>query len=159
MKLCKLLKKLQSLLPRSEAELQQRWRPSRRWTCCRLPLGAKGKLSIKMAQKLASLREYFHAQGLLFCYSFHDRVPNRTLLQKGTVMLIFMFTSEARPNLHAFAGDATGSKLPENHAPWSAAGLIRSDQHPPHRFSRAKIEEAIKLVGFQLWRMKPPQQT
>jgi hypothetical protein len=44
--------------------------------------------------------------------------------------------------------------LPERHAPWTAAGLIKSDQHPPHRFSRAKIEEAIKLSGFQLWRLK-----
>jgi len=74
---------------------------------------------------------------------------------KGIVMLIYMFTSEANPNLHAFAGDASGSKLPESHAPWTAAGLIKSDQHPPHRFSRAKIEEAIKLSGFQLWRLKP----
>jgi hypothetical protein len=70
-------------------------------------------------------------------------------------MLIYMFTSEASPNLHAFAGDLSGSKLPENHAPWIAAGLITSSQHPPYRFSRAKIEEAIKLSGFQLWRLKP----
>jgi hypothetical protein len=69
-------------------------------------------------------------------------------------MLIYMFASEANPNLHAFAGDPSGSKLPENHAPWIAAGLIKSDQHPPHRFSRAKIEAAIKLSGFQLWRLK-----
>jgi hypothetical protein len=69
-------------------------------------------------------------------------------------MLIYVFTSEANPNLHAFAGDPAGSKLPESHAPWAAAGLIKSDQHPPHRFSRAKIEEAIKLSGFQLWRLK-----
>jgi hypothetical protein len=70
-------------------------------------------------------------------------------------MLIFMFTSEASRNLRAFAGDPSGSKLPESHAPWTAAGLIKSDEHPPHRFSRAKIEEAIKLSGFQLWRLKP----
>jgi hypothetical protein len=70
-------------------------------------------------------------------------------------MLIYMFTSEAGPNLHAFAGDSAGSKLPEKHAPWIAAGLIKSDQHPPYRFSRAKIEQAIKLSGFQLWRLKP----
>ena len=70
-------------------------------------------------------------------------------------MQIYMFTSDASPNLHAFAGDPSGSKLPEGHGPWSAAGSLRSDQHPPYRFSRAKIEEAIKLVGFQLWRKKP----
>jgi len=73
---------------------------------------------------------------------------------KGISMQIYMFKSEASPTLHAFAGDPDGSKLPESHGPWGAAGSIRSDQHPPHRFSRAKIEEAIKLIGFQLWRMK-----
>jgi len=73
---------------------------------------------------------------------------------KGVSMQIYMFKSEASPTLHAFAGDPDGSKLPEGHGPWGAAGSIRSDQHPPHRFSRAKIEEAIKLIGFQLWRMK-----
>jgi len=80
---------------------------------------------------------------------------SKTSVAKGIVMLIYMFTSEASPNLHAFAGDPSGSKLPETHAPWTAAGSIKSDQHPPHRFSRAKIEQAIKLSGFQLWRMKP----
>jgi hypothetical protein len=78
---------------------------------------------------------------------------------KGIVMLIYMFTSEASANLYAFAGDASGSKLPESHAPWAAAGLIASDQHPPHQFSRAKIEQAIKLSGFQLWRLKPATET
>ena len=70
-------------------------------------------------------------------------------------MQIYMFTSESTPNLHAFAGDLAGSKLPRNHAPWNVDGSIRPGDHPPHRFSRAKIEEAIKFDGFQLWRMKP----
>ncbi len=69
-------------------------------------------------------------------------------------MQIYMFVSETS-NLHAFAGDPTGSKLPKNHGPWDAEGSLRSDQHPPHRFSRARIEEAIALTGFQLWRLKP----
>ena len=69
-------------------------------------------------------------------------------------MQIYMFKSEANANLHAFAGDRAGSKLPEGHGPWGATGSLRSDQHPPHRFSRAKIEAAIKLGGFQLWRLK-----
>ncbi len=71
-------------------------------------------------------------------------------------MQIYMFTSESSPNLHAFGGDPSGSKLPDNHGPWEAAGSLKSDQHPPHRLSRAKIEEAIKLKGFQLWRKKSP---
>jgi hypothetical protein len=73
-------------------------------------------------------------------------------------MQIYMFTSETSENLHAFAGDADGTKLPQKFAPWAAAGSLRSDQHPPHRFSRAKIEQAIKLAGFQLWRLKAEQQ-
>ena len=70
-------------------------------------------------------------------------------------MQIYMFTSQSTANLRAFAGDAEGSKLPPRHGPWNADGTIRSGEHPPHRFSRAKIEQAIKFDGFQLWRMKP----
>jgi hypothetical protein len=69
-------------------------------------------------------------------------------------MQIYMFMSEGSSNLRAFAGDPDGSKLPDNHGPWRAVGSLRSDQHPPHQFSRAKIEQAIKFVGFQLWRTK-----
>jgi hypothetical protein len=72
-------------------------------------------------------------------------------------MQIYMFTSETSTHLRAFAGDPSGSKLPEGHGPWTATGSLRSDEHPPHRFSRAKIEEAIKLAGFQLWRKKSTQ--
>ena len=92
---------------------------------------------------------------LILLYSWWLVSQSKTSVAKGIVMLIYMFTSEASPNLHAFAGDPSGSKLPETHAPWTAAGSIKSDQHPPHRLSRAKIEQAIKLSGFQLWRMKP----
>jgi hypothetical protein len=74
---------------------------------------------------------------------------------KDILMQIYMFTSQSAPNLRAFAGDESGSKLPERHGPWNADGSIRSGEHPPHRFSRAKIEQAIKFDGFQLWRMKP----
>jgi hypothetical protein len=74
---------------------------------------------------------------------------------KDILMQIYMFTSQSAANLRAFAGDAAGSKLPQRHGPWTADGSIRSGEHPPHRFSRAKIEQAIKLDGFQLWRMKP----
>jgi hypothetical protein len=74
--------------------------------------------------------------------------------RKDILMQIYMFTSESTPNLRAFAGDSSGSKLPQKHGPWNADGSIRSGEHPPHRFSRAKIEQAIKFDGFQLWRMK-----
>ncbi len=70
-------------------------------------------------------------------------------------MQIYMFTSESTSSLRAFAGDPSGSKLPSNHGPWKTDGSIRPGEHPPHSFSRAKIEQAIKFDGFQLWRMKP----
>ena len=70
-------------------------------------------------------------------------------------MQIYVFSSKSTVNLRAFAGDSTGSRLPANHGPWNADGWIRPGEHPPHHFSRAKIERAIKFEGFQLWRMKP----
>ncbi len=58
-------------------------------------------------------------------------------------MRIYIFKSETRKELRAFAADLAGSRLPQNHGPWA----------PPHNFSRAAIEEAIDAEGFQLWRM------
>ena len=72
---------------------------------------------------------------------------------KGQTMRIYIFKSETRGGLRAFAGDLTGSKLPQNHGPWTATGAIGPDNTPPHNFSRAAIEEAIDTEGFQLWRM------
>jgi hypothetical protein len=69
-------------------------------------------------------------------------------------MRIFMFKSEANGALRAFAGDPAGSKLPRQHGPWHATGVIREDKNPPHQFSRDAIEKAIDKDGFQLWRMK-----
>ena len=34
-------------------------------------------------------------------------------------MRIYIFKSERTKELRAFAGDAIGTKLPENHAPWT----------------------------------------
>jgi hypothetical protein len=75
-------------------------------------------------------------------------------LPKEKVLRIFIFTSEASNGLRAFAGDPAGSKLPRQHGPWHATGVIRDDKAPPHSFSRAAIEKAIDETGFQLWRMK-----
>jgi hypothetical protein len=68
-------------------------------------------------------------------------------------MRIYIFKSETRNDLRAFAGDLTGSKLPENHGPWTATGAIGPDNAPPHNFSRDAIESAIDTAGFQLWRV------
>jgi hypothetical protein len=67
-------------------------------------------------------------------------------------MRLFIFKSETRPGLCAFAGDQSGSALPENHGPWTVTGIVGPGSAPPHNISRATIEEAIGAHGFQLWR-------
>lgn len=68
-------------------------------------------------------------------------------------MRIYIFKSETRKDLHAFAADLTGSKLPQQHGPWTATGAIGPNNAPPHNFSRDAIEEGIEAEGFQLWRL------
>lgn len=68
-------------------------------------------------------------------------------------MRLYIFTSEDN-DLSAFCGDAKGTKLPAQFAPWTPAGFVENGAQPPHNFSRFKIEAALKLVGFQLWRVK-----
>jgi hypothetical protein len=66
---------------------------------------------------------------------------------------IYIFKSENRIGLRAFAGDPAGSRLPQQHGPWTAVGVVRPDADPPHKLSRASIERAIEAAGFQLWRL------
>jgi len=66
---------------------------------------------------------------------------------------LYVFKSEA-DELSAFAGDPSGSELPSQFAPWQPSGAIETGVAPPHNFSRYKIESAIKLRGYQLWRLK-----
>lgn len=68
-------------------------------------------------------------------------------------MRIYIFKSDAN-DLQAFAGDINGSRLPEKFKPWVQDGFIETGAPPPHSLSRFKIESAIKLHGFQLWRVK-----
>lgn len=70
-------------------------------------------------------------------------------------MRIFMFASQARSDLHAFAGDEAGSKLPGKYGPWGMTGALGASQKPPYNFSRQVIEHSIMKDGFQLWRTKP----
>jgi hypothetical protein len=72
-------------------------------------------------------------------------------------MRIFMFTSRAKRELRAFAGESTGAQLPQKYAPWDATGVIRPEKAPPHGFARAVIEESINSRGYQLWRTRAPQ--
>ena len=70
-------------------------------------------------------------------------------------MRIFMFVSQTRDDLHAFAGDENGSRLPAKFGPWGLTGTLQARQAPPYNFSRRTIEQAIASEGFQLWRTKP----
>jgi hypothetical protein len=69
-------------------------------------------------------------------------------------MRIYVFKSETREGLRAFAGDPDVHQLPRQHGPWTATGVIGPDSIPPHKFSRATIEKAIDTDGFQLWRLR-----
>ena len=68
-------------------------------------------------------------------------------------MQIYVFKSETA-ELSAFAGDSSGSRLPSQFAPWLPDGIVEVGMALPHNFSRYKIESAIKLNGYQLWRLK-----
>lgn len=67
-------------------------------------------------------------------------------------MRLYMFRSQ-ETDLRAFAGEPEGNTLPQQFAPWTPDGVVESGRSPPHNLSRFKIESAIKLVGFQLWRV------
>ncbi len=69
-------------------------------------------------------------------------------------MRLFMFKSNKRQELHAFAGKSNGEQLPSKFGPWEAIGVVRPDEKPPHNFSRETIEQAITSEGFQLFRLK-----
>lgn len=78
---------------------------------------------------------------------------NDAPVERRPAMRIFIFKSEARPELRAFAAELDGSQLPKQFRPWRAIGAIAPDRDPPHELSRAVIEQAIERQGFQLWRM------
>ena len=68
-------------------------------------------------------------------------------------MRIFIFKSEASPDLGAFGGDLAGLQLPSQFKPWRVVGAIAPDRNPPYKLSRDVIETAIKDRGFQLFRL------
>lgn len=71
-------------------------------------------------------------------------------------MRIYMFRSEGKPDLRAFAEKQSGDTLPKHLGPWHVTGVITEDRKPPFSLPRSAIEKAIGSQGFQLWRMKPP---
>jgi hypothetical protein len=74
-------------------------------------------------------------------------------------MRLYIFKSDAKIELRAFAADLTGSKLPDQFRPWHAIGVVGPGKDPPHSLSRQDIERAIDTQGFQLWRMKTTSRT
>ena len=72
-------------------------------------------------------------------------------------MRLYMF-KWGTADVCAFAGDAAGAKLPEKFQPWAPDGFVENGAQPPHNLSRFKIEAALKLVGFQLWRVRAKAQ-
>jgi len=73
-------------------------------------------------------------------------------------MNIYIFKSEAKNELRAFAGDAGGSRLPPQFRPWHAVGVVGAGKALPHKLSRATVEDAIEAHGFQLWRFKAKEE-
>jgi hypothetical protein len=74
-------------------------------------------------------------------------------------MRIFVFKSQSRPNLCAFAGDMVGSRLPEKFGPWRLINTAPRGGALPHDVPRSAVERAIMIEGFQMFRMKAPQAT
>ena len=72
----------------------------------------------------------------------------------GVGMRIFIFKSEANPELRAFGGDLAGLTLPSQFRPWRAVGAIAPDRELPYNLSRESIETAINNSSYQLWRMR-----
>ena len=59
-------------------------------------------------------------------HNSEDLAPNA-----GGAMRIFIFKSEASPDLGAFCGDLAGLQLPSQFKPWHVVGDAPPDKHPP----------------------------
>ena len=81
-------------------------------------------------------------------HNSEDLAPNA-----GGTMRLFIFKSEANPDLAAFSGDLAGFQLPSQFKPWRVVGAIAPDRDPPYKLSRDAIEAAINSRGFQLFRL------
>jgi hypothetical protein len=67
-------------------------------------------------------------------------------------MRIYIFRSETRKELRAFAGDPAAASSRRSMVPGPLLGLSHQ-REPPYKFSRDVIQEAIDAEGFQLWRL------
>jgi hypothetical protein len=86
----------------------------------------------------------------------HDSFDNDESIDRksGGTMRIFVFKSEANPELRAFGSDLAGIKLPAQFKPWRAVGTIAPNQDLQYKIARDDIEKAISECGFQLFRLK-----
>ena len=62
-------------------------------------------------------------------------------------MRLYIFKSESKPDIGAFAGDGAGTKLPKNFAPWRVVGLVSAKRAPPQGPPRAQIGAGIQSNG------------
>lgn len=67
---------------------------------------------------------------------------------------LYMYQTPKSVGLFCFSRDSKGIGLPETFAPWTAFGVVRPDQDPPHGLSRKAIEAGLNANGYQLWRQK-----
>lgn len=67
---------------------------------------------------------------------------------------LFIFRSGPSPELSCFSASSDGSGLPQKLSPWTAVGVLRPDQVPPHGLSRVDIEAGVRSNGYQLWRSR-----
>jgi hypothetical protein len=80
-----------------------------------------------------------------------DEVINH---KRGGAMRIFIFKSEANPDLRAFGGDLAGIKLPGQFKPWRAVGTIAPNQDPPYKIARDDIERRLTNAAFSFFDSK-----
>ncbi|MCP4383289.1 MAG: hypothetical protein GY798_18035 [Hyphomicrobiales bacterium] len=69
-------------------------------------------------------------------------------------MKMYVFKSQAKNGLRAFAADDEGGDLPERFGPWQADGNIAAEQALPYDLPRGEVEAALRNQGFQMWRLK-----
>lgn len=68
-------------------------------------------------------------------------------------MRIFVFKSQTRQNLCAFAGEMDGALLPQKFGPWRLMNTVPRGGALPHEVPRLGVERAIVHEGFQLFRL------
>lgn len=60
------------------------------------------------------------------------------------------FRSERRPLLHAFADDATGTRLPAEDGPWRPVRAVDPSEGWPSGVDLSTVEAGVKANGFFL---------